>query len=142
MRGRSRNLQARRRRWPLRLGLFLIYVLVQYVASARITSSETMTTTTTTVFISSSEDSISEPTESSIGSTEETSTTIVEEPRKSIQEKASPRERHGDAKAPEKNNVRGLSKEAAKERKETSKKETETSSPKYVQSTSTTVSDF
>ncbi|EZA53280.1 Sodium/potassium/calcium exchanger [Ooceraea biroi] len=43
MRCRPRNLQARHRRWPLRLGLFLIYVLVHYVASANITSPDTTT---------------------------------------------------------------------------------------------------
>ncbi|XP_029667094.1 probable sodium/potassium/calcium exchanger CG1090 [Formica exsecta] len=141
MRNRPRNLQARRRRWPLRLGLFLIYILVQYVASARITSSET-------TLISSSmqyESLMSEPTESSITSTEEAIevssmvSSVVEESEKKIHtevskiEKASSR-RHGDAKASEKASVRDQ-----KEEKEALKKETETSPLKHVQSSSTTV---
>ncbi|XP_011170095.1 probable sodium/potassium/calcium exchanger CG1090 [Solenopsis invicta] len=45
MRCRPRNLQARRRRWPLRLGLFLIYILVQYVSSTTTPSAEMANTT-------------------------------------------------------------------------------------------------
>ncbi|XP_072760035.1 probable sodium/potassium/calcium exchanger CG1090 isoform X2 [Anoplolepis gracilipes] len=69
MRNRPRNLQARRRRWPLRLGLFLIYVLVQYVAFARTTSFETTTLASSPTQY---ESSMSKPTESSIAPTEKT----------------------------------------------------------------------
>ncbi|XP_070154478.1 probable sodium/potassium/calcium exchanger CG1090 isoform X2 [Polyergus mexicanus] len=139
MRNRPRNL--RRRRWPLRLGLFLIYVLVQYVASARITSSETTLISSSTQY----ESLMSELTESSITSTEEAIeissivSSVVEESEKKIHtegsknEKASPR-RHGDTKASEKTSVRDQ-----KEGKEASKKETETPPLKHVQSSSTTV---
>lgn len=84
MRCRPRNLM-RRRRWPLRLGLFLIYVFVQYIAS---TSSET------TVFSSSStqhgEDWMSEPTGSSTSFDEEIVevsspvSTVVEKPKNEV----------------------------------------------------------
>lgn len=142
MRNRPRNLQARRRRWPLRLGLFLIYVLVQYVASARTTSSEApMTLTSSSAQYEGS--SVSEPTESSIIPTEETieeSSTvppIVEEPRRKIHTEGSKNEKargHGDAKASEKANIRDL----AKEGKEPPKKETEAPLLKHVRSTTVT----
>lgn len=148
MRNRPRNLQARRRRWPLRLGLFLIYVLVQYVASARTTSSETTTMTTLISSSSQYESSMSEPTESSI--TEEaiekssTASSVGKEPGKKIHTEGSKNEKasrgHGDAKASEKEtSVRDL-KEIAKEGKDALKKETESPLLKHVQSSSTTVS--
>lgn len=145
MRNRPRNLQARRRRWPLRLGLFLIYVLVQYVASARTTSSEApMTLTSSSAQYEGS--SVSEPTESSIIPTEETieeSSTvppIVEEPRRKIHTEGSKNEKargHGDAKASEKANIRDL----AKEGKEPPKKETEAPLLKHVRSTTVSIAN-
>lgn len=78
MRCGPRNLQARRRRWPLRLGLFLIYVLVQYVSSTKVPPPET----TTPVLLSSSAQWTSEPPVSSISSTEEEEKATTEEPRK------------------------------------------------------------
>jgi len=84
MRCRPRNLQ-RRRRWPLRVGLFLIYVLVQYVASTKIAPSET----STMMFSSSLQDEegwSSETTESSTDFTErieeESSTASPEKPER------------------------------------------------------------
>lgn len=141
MRNRPRNLQARRRRWPLRLGLFLIYVLVQYVASARTTSSETTVLSSSSAQYEGS--SMSEPTESSIVFTEEAIeiSTVVEEPRRKIHTEGSKNEKargHGDAKASEKTSVRDLSKEAAKGEKEASK-ETETPLLNHVRSTTVSV---
>ncbi|XP_050448848.1 probable sodium/potassium/calcium exchanger CG1090 [Cataglyphis hispanica] len=144
MRNRPRNLQARRRRWPLRLGLFLIYVLVQYVASARTTSSET---TMTTLISSSTQYESTMSTESLI--TEEaiekssTVSSVGEKPGKKIHTEGSKNEKasrgHEDAKASEKEtSVRDL-KETAKEGKDALKKETETPLLKHVQSSSTTV---
>lgn len=146
MRCRPRNLQARRRRWPLRLGLFLIYILVQYVSSTKAPSTSAETTTTV---LSSSAQWTSEPSVSSIGSTEEeqaieeASTVAVEEPRKSGHAEGSksetPPRGHGRAKA-EKTGMRGLAKETAKI-KETTKKETETPPPRHGRnSTTNTVS--
>lgn len=80
MRCRSRNLQARRRRWPLRLGLFLIYVLVQYVASTRGALPETAPMASSSY--SYGEDSSTEPVESS--STVQTSTAKMKEPTTTI----------------------------------------------------------
>lgn len=71
MRCRPRNL-ALRRRWPLRLGLFLIYVLVQYVASTGISSEATTLSPSSTLY---DEDSTTEPTGfSTVRSTEEIAT--------------------------------------------------------------------
>ncbi|XP_011864949.1 PREDICTED: probable sodium/potassium/calcium exchanger CG1090 [Vollenhovia emeryi] len=108
MRCRPRNLQARRRRWPLRLGLFLIYVLVQYVSSAKTPTSVEMTTAS--VLLSSSAQWASEPPVSPAGSTVaeepalgETSTIAAEEPRKTGHAEGSKTERppkgHGRARA-------------------------------------------
>lgn len=131
MRYRPRNLQARRRRWPLRLGLFLIYILVQYVASARIT-------TTTTVIPSSSDGSTSESTESLFTSTEEgigVSPTVSQEEIQAEKSKGETKAHAGTRITPVKNGVRDQSKEAAKEMM---RKETETSSTKSKSTTTTT----
>jgi len=137
MRCRPRNLQARRRRWPLRLGLFLIYVLVQYVSSTK-TPSTSAETTTIVSSLSSTQ------TVSSTGFIEEkqeateASTVAEEEPRKTAHTERSKTETsskgHGRAKA-ENTDVRGL--EAAKI-KETTKKEIATSpSPRHGRNTTT-----
>jgi len=139
MRCRPRNLQARRRRWPLRLGLFLIYVLVQYVSSTK-----TPTSAETTTIVSSSTQWTSAPistigfTEEKQETTEEASTVAEEEPRKTERSKTETSSKgHGRAKA-ENTNVRGL--EVAKI-KETTKKEITTSpSPRHGRNNTTTVS--
>ncbi|EFN89467.1 hypothetical protein EAI_06068 [Harpegnathos saltator] len=87
MRCRPRNLM-RRRRWPLQLGFFLIYVFVQYVAS-------TKTLSDTTVFSSSSMQDENDwtSTGSSISITEEvtealpTISATVEKPKENPTEK-------------------------------------------------------
>ncbi|KAL0105116.1 hypothetical protein PUN28_016639 [Cardiocondyla obscurior] len=98
MRCRSRSLQTRRKRWPLRLGLFLIYVLVQYVSSSKITS--TSTEPTTSVLLTSPAQWTSEPPVTSISSTEEetieeTTTVAVEEPKKISQQAKINLKNHG-----------------------------------------------
>ncbi|KYQ56843.1 hypothetical protein ALC60_04207 [Trachymyrmex zeteki] len=137
MRCRSRNLQARRRRWPLRLGLFLIYVLMQYVSSTKVPSSiETMVMPS-----SSSAKWTSEPPVSPITSTEEEEpieevfTDAGEESRKTGHAEGSKTETskgHGRAKT--ETGVRDLSKDT-----KIKEKETETLPPKHGQNSTTTV---
>ncbi|XP_032675624.1 probable sodium/potassium/calcium exchanger CG1090 [Odontomachus brunneus] len=85
MRCRPRNLTYRRK-WPLRLGLFLIYVFVQYVASTK-TLSETATFSLSSAQYK--EDSTSESTDYSVNVeeiAEATSmvSTVVEKPKKEV----------------------------------------------------------
>ncbi|XP_012536231.1 probable sodium/potassium/calcium exchanger CG1090 [Monomorium pharaonis] len=120
MRCRPRNLQARRRRWPLRLGLFLVYVLVQYVSSSNV---PTTTPTTTTTLFSSSAQWTSDLSVSSTGVTEKESI-----PETTTEKKPTSPRTHGHTK--NQNDLRDL---AAK-----SKEKNETKTPPPRQSSTTT----
>lgn len=130
MRCRPRNLQARRRKWPLRLGLFLIYVLVQYVSS-------TPSTETTTSMLSSSAQWTPE---SSVSTTEEEATEKVstEEPKKASNAEGSktetPPKGHGRAETGTQNQFR----ENARNRE--TPKITETPPPRQGRNDTITVS--
>ncbi|XP_024879573.1 probable sodium/potassium/calcium exchanger CG1090 isoform X1 [Temnothorax curvispinosus] len=132
VRCRPRNLQARRRRWPLRLGLFLIYVLVQYVSKAP-TSAET-----TTVLSTSTAQWMSEPPVSTNDTSMEEEmiqqTTTVKTTRRTSHAEGSkteaPLKGHGRAKA---NASNGSAKT-----KESEKKSTETPPPRHGRNDTTT----
>ncbi|XP_014488712.1 PREDICTED: probable sodium/potassium/calcium exchanger CG1090 [Dinoponera quadriceps] len=102
----------RRRRWPLRLGLFLIYVFVQYVASTKISSETIVLPSSSMTHTKYEDDRTLEPTESWSGSTEEiteettTASTVAEKPEKEI-----PVERPKGEASPKEQGVRDLSKE-------------------------------
>lgn len=121
MRCRSRNL-ASRRRWSLRLGLFLIYVLVQYVTSTKTSSSET------TIFPSSStqydENWTTEPTGFLISSTQESESLTPASVGETKIQTERPRNEPKNAKE-EKTRVRGLAKEITKGKEQIPKKETQ-----------------
>ncbi|EFN65479.1 Sodium/potassium/calcium exchanger 4 [Camponotus floridanus] len=155
MRNRPRNLQARRRRWPLRLGLFLIYVLVQYVTSARIVPSEMTLTSSSEQY----EGSMSESTESLLASINEKATeessTIPPMPKEEvtvmpISKSKEIAQESNENKSNEKESKEKASKEHAKASeknvrdqskadKEAGKKGTATPAAKPARSSSTTV---
>ncbi|XP_071559907.1 probable sodium/potassium/calcium exchanger CG1090 isoform X2 [Temnothorax nylanderi] len=133
VRCRPRNLQARRRRWPLRLGLFLIYVLVQYVSS-----SKAPTSAETTTMLTSTAQWTLEPPVSTIDTTEEeetiqkTTTVAGKEPRRTTEgsKTEAPPKEHGRAKA---NASNGSAKN-----KEPEKKSPETPPPRHGRNDTTT----